>query len=113
MNLQSIFEATSKHPLVRNLPVAKFYYQGSHSHPVRRTVLVVENNRNFIRGYEIREGKNVRSASKDCIKSYKKSEIAKYGDYCRLRMSAKNKRKKQNQSTLERLPLTTLIENKI
>jgi hypothetical protein len=115
MNVAAIYEQTSKNPIVRNLPVAKFYYQGTHSHPVRRTVLVIENTRDKIVGYELREGKTVRSLRElsKTIKTYNKDKIAKYGDYCRLTMSSKNQKKKANQSTLERLSITALSQNLI
>jgi hypothetical protein len=33
---------------VARLPVAKFYYQGNHTHPVRRTVLIIEDTKESI-----------------------------------------------------------------
>ena len=69
--------------LVRNLPVAKFYYRGSHTHPIRRTVLVIESNTNFIKGYEVRCGNEVSEPSDDHIRSYRRSKIARIGDYSR------------------------------
>ena len=59
-----------RYPVVRNQPVARFYYQGNHSHPVRRTVLVTETTSNLIKGYELREGATVRELAKAPIKSY-------------------------------------------
>jgi|GEM_PF-2966748 hypothetical protein len=124
MKVTEIFEATSfskliahevnstKHPIVRKLPVAKFYYQGNHTHPVRRTVLVIKNTKTKIIGYEIREGKTVRSLKQmlRSIKTYNKSKIAKYGDYSRLTMSSKNCLNDPNKSTLERLPISALAK---
>jgi hypothetical protein len=66
--------------IVRNLPVAKFYYKGSHSHPVRRTVLLIECKQNYIRGYELREGRVVREYKNAPIKTYRRSRIAKESD---------------------------------
>lgn len=116
MNVEAIYETVnSKYPIVRNLPVAKFYYQGNHSHPVRRTVLVIENTKDKIVGYELREGKTVRSYKQmtKYIKTYSKAKIAKYGDYCRLTMSSKTKKKKPTQSTLERHSITALSQDLI
>lgn len=64
--------------LVNTHPVARFYYKGSHSHPIRRTVLIIENTENMIRGYEVREGKIIRSTSNAPVKSYSKSKIARF-----------------------------------
>jgi hypothetical protein len=60
----------------RALPVARFYYQGSHSHPVRRTILVIESTPRLLRGYELREGSYVRQFRDAPIKSYRKDYIA-------------------------------------
>lgn len=62
---------------VRHVPLAKFFYQGSHTHPVRRTVLVIESTSRLITGYELREGNNVRPLSEAPIKSYRRQRIAK------------------------------------
>jgi hypothetical protein len=61
---------------VRNKPVAKFFYKGHHTHPVRRTVLVIKSDRNIIVGYELREGRVLRSIKKAPIKSYRRDRIA-------------------------------------
>lgn len=55
MKTRKIYEPVTK------LPVAKFYYQGNHSHPVRRTVLIVEETKDQFKGYEIREGRTTRA----------------------------------------------------
>lgn len=96
---------------VTKLPVAKFYYQGNHSHPVRRTVIVVEETKNQLRGYEVREGRVTRSLSEvgRCIKSYRKDKIAKWGDYSRLLRTGKAKKKSANSSTLERFSITGIF----
>lgn len=66
------------HPLVRNFPIWKFYYQGNHSHPIRRTVAVIENNRDSIIGYEMRQGNVSHTNLQDApIKTFKKTKIAK------------------------------------
>jgi hypothetical protein len=79
--------------VVRNLPVAKFRYKGNHSKPVRRTILVVESNARWIRGYELREGSVERTLASAPIKTYSKRKIA-----------ISNKK-----STLERQSLFSLI----
>ena len=51
----------TKYNLIKTQPVAKFFYKGqSHTHPVRRTVAMIENTPNYIRGFELREGAEVR-----------------------------------------------------
>ncbi len=75
--------------LVRNKPVAKFFYKEGHTHPVRRTVLITKENQDFIVGYELREGKETRVGSQAPLKTYCKSDIAKYGEYSRLTKNAK------------------------
>lgn len=66
-----------KYKLVNTHPVARFYYKGSHSHPVRRTVLVTESTDNRIVGYEVRAGDIVRQPNGAPIKSYLRRKIAK------------------------------------
>lgn len=66
-----------KYKLVNSRPVARFYYKGSHSHPVQRTVLIIESTDTYIRGYEVREGKLTREVADAPIKSYKRSKIAR------------------------------------
>ena len=65
-----------KYPIVQNMPVARFYYKGHHSHPVRRTVIVTEMTPKFIRGYEIREGSITRTLNIAPIKSFSRDRIA-------------------------------------
>lgn len=97
--------------LVTKKPVARFYYKGHHTHPVRRTVLVIEDRENMIVGYELREGDVVRSATEalDHVKSYRKDRIAKWGDYKRLRMSSKTFMKDPESTTLERQPIMAMF----
>lgn len=61
---------------LRNQPVARFYYKGKHTHPVRRTVLLIEVNRRWIRGYELREGSTERTFAEAPIKTYTRKKIA-------------------------------------
>ncbi len=97
--------------LVQKKPVARFYYQGVHSHPVRRTVLVIEETENHITGYEFRTGNVVRTREEalESIKTYRKDRIAKWGDYGRLRQSYKTFLKDPKKSTLERFGIVTMF----
>ena len=97
--------------LISHKPVAKFYYQGHHSHPVRRTVLVIDEKEDMIVGYEVREGDTVRPINEALrsVKSFRKDRIAKWGDYSRLRMSAKTFLKDPEASTLERFPIVSMF----
>ena len=62
--------------VVRHLPVARLYYQGTHSHPVRRTVLVIRSNKRYIQGYELRCGSEVRSLRTAPVRTYSRAKIA-------------------------------------
>lgn len=107
--------ATKPYPkvydLVGKLPVARFFYKGSHTHPVRRTVLIIEETPTMLRGYEVREGRAVRDVQEAMthIKSYRKDRIAKWGDYKRLRMSPKTFLKKPEETTLERSSILSMF----
>lgn len=103
--------AQKTYDLVTKKPVARFYYQGHHSHPVRRTVLVIEDREDMIVGYEIRVGNTVRDPQEalKSIKSYRKDKIAKWGDYSRLRMSSKTFMKNPNETTLERESIMSMF----
>ena len=99
--------------LVGKRPVARFYYQGNHSHPVRRTVLIIEETQDSLTGYILREG-SVRRTPQEAlshIKTFTKSKIARWGDYSRLRMSSKTIFKNPRRTTLERFPLVSLFVN--
>jgi len=91
---------------VRERPIARFYYKGTHSHPVRRTVLIIENKPRFLRGYELREGSEVRSLNNAPVKTYTKSRIAKQSDLG----PAKHREPGPAVSTLERLKLIDLLK---
>ena len=99
-----------KYDLVRNLPVARFWYKGNHSHPVRRTVLVTTQNDEKIVGYELREGSRTRPAKFAPIKTYIRSKIAKTSN---LRLDNPLRKNKTTKSTLIRKPLMDLIESGI
>jgi hypothetical protein len=99
--------------LVPRKPVARFFYQGHHSHPVRRTVLVTKETDTLITGYELRDGSTVRTVqeavSSGCVKSYRKDSIARWGDYSRLRMTSATFLEDPNKSTLKREPIMTMF----
>ena len=97
--------------LVQKKPVARFFYQGNHSHPVRRTILVIEEDDVKIVGYEFRCGKEVRTRDEalSCIRTYRKDRIAKWGDYKRLRMTSKTYLKDPAKTTLERSSIVTMF----
>lgn len=54
--------------ITKNSPVARFWYKGTHSHPVKRTVLVIESDRYVLTGYEIREGAEIRKLANPQLK---------------------------------------------
>ena len=97
--------------LVPKKPVARFYYQGAHSHPIRRTVLIIEETEDRITGYEFRAGNVVRTREEalESIKTYRKDRIPKWGDYSRLRMTWKTFLKDPEKSTLERSGIVTMF----
>jgi hypothetical protein len=97
--------------LVSKKPVARFYYQGAHSHPVRRTVLIIEETEDRITGYEFRAGNEVRTRAEalESIKTYRKDRIPKWGDYSRLRQSYKTFMKDPEKTTLERTGIMTMF----
>ena len=66
-----------KYKLVNTHPVARFYYKGGHSHPVRRTVLLTETSDTHIVGYEVRSGSIIHTPDAAPVKSYLRSKIAK------------------------------------
>jgi len=99
---------TKKNEIVSQKPVARFYYKGGHSHPVRRTILIKED-----RGDELREGNVVRSMTEamDKVKFYFKDEIAKWGDYKNLMMTSKTCTKNPKSTTLERSSIIALFRD--
>jgi hypothetical protein len=100
-----------KYSVVRETPVAKFLYKGNHSHPVQRTVLVIESNSKYLKGYELREGKTRRDFTNAPVKTYRKEKIATIKQ-CRKEVRAKVK-KGLNSTTLQRVGLTDLLQNGI
>lgn len=85
--------------ITSHYPLAKFYYKGNHSHPVRRTILIIETDKEHLTGYELREGSITRDLKEAPVKTYKKKNIAKYFN-CdkRLKFNEAN----LNKSTLKR-----------
>lgn len=88
--------------LILQQPVFRFFYKGSHSHPVRRTVLVFKKTRHYILGYEVRNGNEVCSFENAPVKRYLIGKIARYGQDCKLRRSKANKSRNPQESTLVR-----------
>jgi hypothetical protein len=101
--------------VVRNQPVAKFFYKGrSHSHPVRRTVILIESTNRYLRGYELREGANARTFNKAPIKTYSKDRIAKIRELdARRILRAKAKSHELDNSTLYRSSIVDLVKTGI
>jgi len=97
---------TSEYRPVKNMPVAKFYYKGTHSHPVRRTVIITENTSRLLTGYELREGSTVRGFNKAPIKTYRKDKVATHRQLRRPKSTT-------NCSTLQRGRLFDLIKSGI
>lgn len=94
-------------------PVARFFFQGRHTHPVRRTVLLTGETKDNLIGYEFREGSTVRDAAEALWhhKRYPKNEISRWGDYKRLRLSAKGWWRDPQASTLERTSIISLFKD--
>lgn len=112
------FEMTMKtekkvYEIANKKPVARFYYKGTHTHPVRRTVVLIEETETTITGYELRCGKDTRTINDALseIKTYRKDRIAKWGDYSRLRQSSKTSMKNPNRTTLERFPIVSMFND--
>lgn len=97
-----------KYNPVTNYPVARFWYKGSHTHPVRRTVLVIESTKEYITGYELREGNTVRVGAKAPVKTYCRTKIAK-GES--LRIDSPMRKLNPKKSTLVRKTIWDLIES--
>jgi hypothetical protein len=96
-----------KYKIVDSKPVARFWYKGTHTHPVRRTVLIIEQTEDWIRGYELREGKTVRRVNKAPVKTFRKSRIAKGAS---LRQENPIRKLYPDRSTLVRKPLLDIVE---
>jgi hypothetical protein len=93
-------------PLIRNLPVWKFYYRGNHTHPVRTTIAVIENTTNTVTGYVLRRGNDVCARLQDApIRTFKKSEIASFNQID----SRSKKSSTSSKTTLTKHNLVDLI----
>lgn len=101
---------TMKYDVVKDYPVARFWYKGNHSHPVRRTILVTKQDKETITGYELREGRKIRPAKYAPVKTFKREKIAKTNN---LRPDNPLRKNNQIKSTLVRKPLIDLIESGI
>jgi len=99
------------YPVVRNQPVAKFFYKGqSHTHPVKRTVVLIESHPNYFRGFELREGTDVRPLGRAPIKSYSRKNIAKIREIdARRELRATTPSAKQDSTTLKRFSFADLV----
>lgn len=97
--------------IIRQHPIAKFFYKGqSHTHPVRRTVVIIENKPNYLIGYELREGAETRTLKNAPIKTYSKCKIAKIKELdSRRTLKAKASKKDLSKSTLSRLQLIEVV----
>jgi hypothetical protein len=95
----------STYDLVNRNPVARFYYKGNHSHPVRRTVLIVQSTPGYIKGYELREGSITRTMQNAPVKTFRKDRIATLKDLG----AAKHREPGPKVSTLVRNPLIDFV----
>ena len=93
-----------EYEIVRNQPAAKFYYKGTHSHPVKRTILVTEQSPSWLTGYEIREGATLRDLDDAPVKTFSKDKIATFGQ---IRNGNKTKK---NVSTLTRMGMSEVAK---
>lgn len=94
--------------LVKSRPVARFYYKGNHTHPVRRTVVIVESSTDIFTGYELREGSEIRQLKDAPIKSYRRDRIAKVKQLDRRRKLRKTSQNLE-KTTLTRQSLQDLF----
>lgn len=101
------------YPVVRNMPVARFFYQGRrHTHPVRRTVLLIESTQSYIRGYEMREGTRTRSYKTAPIRTYRRDKIANIDQIdLRRTLRAKTPLNELGKTTLRRTCLVNLVKD--
>ena len=91
-------------------PVAKFFYKGKHTHPVMRTIIVVDSTDHSLTGYELREGKITRKLTKAPIKTFLKTRIARVGQVdARRPIRATAKKVQLKNSTLQRESLADFI----
>ena len=96
------------YPIISRLPLARFFYQGTHSHPVRRTVLIIESHPDRFTGYELREGATTREFHEAPIKTYPRKRIAKIKEIDRRRVLRRDNPESE-QTTLKRENLFNLF----
>ena len=96
--------------IVRNLPVAKFYYKGKHSHPVRRTVLLIDSSSKYLTGFELREGADTRDFRAAPMKTFRKDRVARIAD-CGKRLRNRTPKAQHETTTLDRVGLLDLVKN--
>lgn len=99
--------------LMSNKPLARFFYQGGHTHPVRRTVVLTSETKDTFTGYELREG-GVTRTNKQALgfhKTYQKDEISRWGDCKRIQMSSNGWWRDPRSSTLERSSIISLFRD--
>ena len=65
----------TEYPIIRNQPVARFKYKGSHSKPVRREVVLTETRKDVFTGYETRVGNEVCDLEDADIRSFTRDKI--------------------------------------
>ena len=110
---ETFMSNTKNYPILKNsdMPVWRFYYQGDHSHPVRRVVIILRDRctATHVTGYELREGSEVRPFSKAFIRTYDRDLIAKIGQ-CGRRLRKRTDQALHNRSTLVREDLVALIQ---
>lgn len=95
---------------VKKRPIAKFFYRGNHSHPVRRTVVVTEMTDEMLTGYELREGRQVRAVAEAPLKSFRRDRIAKIQQLDRRRkLRRQTAPEEQSKTTLKRESLMDLL----
>lgn len=99
--------------IAKRNPVLRFFYQGTNSHPIRRTVVKIEEDDKILTGYEMRKGNTVFNRLEEApIRSYRKDRIAtvRQLDARRpLRRAAIRSKKSQAVSTLTRHTLEELV----
>lgn len=100
-----------KYEFFKKRPVARFFYQGTHTHPVRRTIILINQTPDIIAGYEVREGSVTRNVKDAPVKSYRKDLIAKVKQIdtrCSLRKKAEGEQ--LNKTTLVRENLSDFVK---
>ena len=75
-------------------------------------MLIVDETPSLLTGYELRCGNTVRTYREAVkggfLQSYAKAKVTRYGQYCRLRETARYK--SPNQTTMRRLDLLGLVK---